>query len=249
MTIVKWFARNGTIFCAKQDEQVMVWWETKENKKINVWKLAFVSFRKQFISNRYLKIFDYTIFNSAHSPSVEIESKLISSDFALFIDFLIEIPSTSSESLFSFNDDNEPKDPRIDDFVSEFVLTTDFERVTTITTSDLGDWSGEKRRDTWAPANQQFHLHIIDIIPIEISHIESQNLSRHVVRRFESFTSSRFVRAYNSLTFSTPKDSRWVKPLIVNPFIDKIRSPLRNLPSLSAGEFARILCICWWWFN
>jgi hypothetical protein len=73
-------------------------------------------------------------------PSVEIESKLISSDFALLSVFLIEIPSTSSESLFSLSEDNEPKDPRIDDFVNEFVFTTDFERVTTITTSLRGDY-------------------------------------------------------------------------------------------------------------
>lgn len=97
-------------------------------------------------NRRYLKKSpNYLQANSAHSPSVEIESKLISSDFALFSDFLIEIPSTSSESLFSLSDDSEPSEPRIDDFVSEFVFTTDFERVTTITTSDRGDceWTHE----------------------------------------------------------------------------------------------------------
>lgn len=76
-------------------------------------------------------------------PSLEIASRSISIDFDACIFFFIEIPSTS-ESFFSVNDVNEPKDPRLA-FVNEFVLTTDFDRVTTITTSARGDWNKEEK--------------------------------------------------------------------------------------------------------
>lgn len=77
-------------------------------------------------------------------PSFEMASRSISIDFDELIVFFIEIPSASSESLFSVSDVSEPNDPRFV-FVSELVLlfsataTIDFDRVTAITTSARGD--------------------------------------------------------------------------------------------------------------
>jgi hypothetical protein len=62
----------------------------------------------------------------------------MSIDLDAWCDFFSELPSTSSESVFSVNEVKEPKDPRFV-FVSEFVLMMDFDRVTTITTSARGD--------------------------------------------------------------------------------------------------------------
>lgn len=73
-------------------------------------------------------------------------SRSISIDFEAFIDFFIEIPSPSSESFFSVsdvNEPNEPTDPRFV-FVNEFVLTMDFDRVITITTSARGDYEAKR---------------------------------------------------------------------------------------------------------
>lgn len=93
----------------------------------------------------------------ANKPSLEIASRSISSDLDECSDFFIEIPSTSSESLFSVSDVSEPRDPRFV-FVSEFVLLlsmiTDFDRVTTITTSARGDCEYEREKNVKTRSRQ-----------------------------------------------------------------------------------------------
>lgn len=46
---------------------------------------------------------------------------------------------------------------------------------------------------------------------------------------------------FRSHTLSTLRDSRWVKPRMLSPLMERIRSPRRNRPSFSAGELFRIL--------
>lgn len=69
-------------------------------------------------------------------------SRSISIDLDACSELFVEIPSTSSESFFSVSDVSEPSEPRFV-FVNEFVLTADFDRVTTITTSARGDCNKE----------------------------------------------------------------------------------------------------------
>lgn len=52
--------------------------------------------------------------------------------------------------------------------------------------------------------------------------------------------------SFKVLTFSTLNDSRCVNPLMLNPLIDKIRSPRFKRPSLSAGELTSMRWICEW---
>jgi hypothetical protein len=73
-------------------------------------------------------------------------SKSTSSDFDACSDFFTNIPSLSIESFFSVNDVSDPIEPSF--FFSEFVLTTDLERVTTITTSARGDFN-QKKDNKW----------------------------------------------------------------------------------------------------